>query len=26
LPPMIAAWIPATLAALWVIPKLRAVN
>lgn len=26
LPPMVAAWIPATLAALWVIPKLRAVN
>ena len=26
LPPMIAAWIPATLAALWVIPKLRSVN
>ena len=26
LPPMIAAWIPAVLAAAWVIPKLRAVN
>ena len=26
LPPMIAAWIPAALAALWVVPKLRAVN
>ena len=26
LPPMIAAWIPAALAALWVIPKLRSVN
>jgi lipopolysaccharide export system permease protein len=26
LPPLIAAWLPATLAALWVIPKLRAVN
>ena len=26
LPPMIAAWIPATLVALWVIPKLKSVN
>ena len=26
LPPMIAAWIPAVLAAAWVIPKLRSVN
>ena len=26
LPPMIAAWIPAALAALWVIPRLKAVN
>ena len=26
LPPMIAAWIPAVLAAVWVIPKLRSVN
>lgn len=26
LPPMLAAWIPAALAALWVIPKLRSVN
>ncbi len=26
LPPLIAAWIPAVVAAAWVIPKLRAVN
>jgi LPS export ABC transporter permease LptG len=26
LPPMFAAWLPAALAALWVIPKLRSVN
>ena len=26
LPPMVAAWIPAVLAAAWVIPRLRAVN
>lgn len=26
LPPIVAAWIPAALAALWVIPKLRSVN
>jgi lipopolysaccharide export system permease protein len=26
LPPMIAAWLPAALAALWVVPKLRSVN
>lgn len=26
LPPMFAAWLPAALVALWVVPKLRAVN
>lgn len=26
LPPIVAAWIPAALAALWVVPKLRSVN
>lgn len=26
LPPMLAAWIPAALTALWIFPKLRAVN